>query len=99
MAEQMICNHQVVGSTPIASSKCRKTILRKGGINHLKEITKEEIEFLFREKILESTERGVVDKNGSLVSYTKTKHKRFIMDEYADMARNLVRGSHGKEKT
>lgn len=56
------------------------------------------MDLLLKEKILTSTERGVIDKNGSLVSYTKTKHKRYIMDEYADIAYNLVRGSYGEEK-
>ena len=64
----------------------------------MKEITREEMDLLLKEKILTSTERGVIDKNGSLVSYTKTKHKRCIMDEYADIAHNLVRGSYGEEK-
>ena len=64
----------------------------------MKEITREEMDLLLKEKILTSTERGVIDKNGSLVSYTKTKHKRYIMDEYADIAHNLVRGSYGEEK-
>ena len=64
----------------------------------MKEITREEMNLLFEEGILAATERGIVDNRGSLVSYTKTKHKRYIMDDYADIAHNLVRGSHGKEK-
>lgn len=64
----------------------------------MKEITKEDMALLFKEKVLIATDKGVVNQKGFPVSYTTSKHKRFIMDEYVDIAHNLARGIYGKEK-
>lgn len=55
----------------------------------MKEITKSEMDLLIQKGILISTGRGMMDKRGSLVSYSRTRHKRYIMDKYADIAHNL----------
>ncbi len=99
MAEQMTCNHQVVGSTPSASSKL--LIQRKGWCKpfHMKEITKQEIDLLAKNGFLTVTGQGVKDKQGNSVSYTRTKHRHYIMDEYVDIAQNLMRGlANGKKE-
>lgn len=55
----------------------------------MKEITKEGMELLIENNIIIPTQRGFTDKKGFLVSYTKTKHKRYMMDSYANLARRL----------
>ena len=52
-----------------------------------------------KQKILTSTGNGFKDKHGNTVNYMKTKHKQYIIDEYADMAQDIMRGlRNGKEK-
>ena len=54
---------------------------------------------LVKQKILTSTGNGFKDKYGNTVNYMKTKHKQYIIDEYADMAQDIMRGlRNGKEK-
>ena len=64
----------------------------------LKEITQAEIKLLLKNKIIFDN-GALIDKNGYPVSYKRTKHKAFIMDEYADIAQSLMRGTYGAEKT
>ena len=58
---------------------------------HLKEITKEGMELLINNKIITQTQRGFVNNKGSLISYTRTKHKRYTMDSYANLASKLAK--------
>ena len=70
-------------------------------VETLKVITKEEINALIKNHILMVAGNGLVDKNGYSVCYTSTRHKKFIMDSYADLAQQIMRGGYscGKEKT
>ena len=66
----------------------------------MKEITKEEFDLLIANKVLTMSGKGLVGKDGFPVSYNTTKHKRYIMDGYADMAKTLMRGcDNGKKET
>ena len=67
-------------------------------VKPLKEITKEEVDLLIKKNILIMSGGGLVNKDGFPVSYTTTKHKRFIMDSYADMAKTLMRGCEDVKK-
>lgn len=66
---------------------------------HLKEITREEMDRLVKSGIVVHCNVGYVDKKGMPVSYMRTRHRQYIMDDYADMAREMMRGAgNGKEK-
>jgi len=64
----------------------------------LKEITQAEIKLLLKNKIIFDN-GALIDKNGYPVSYKRTKHRSFIMDEYADIAQSIIRGTYGAQKT
>ena len=65
----------------------------------MKEITKQEFDLLVKKGILTVTGKGVKDKRGNSVSYTGTKYKHYIMDEYVEMAQKLMRDiANGKTK-
>jgi len=56
---------------------------------NLKEIQKEELALLLRNKILKNTTRGIVDKRGLSVGFYRTRNKRYIEDKYADIAKRI----------
>lgn len=56
----------------------------------MKEITKDQLELLYKAKII-FKQGDIVDIKGNPVSYKKTRHKSYIMDEYADLASNMQR--------
>lgn len=55
----------------------------------MKEITKEELVILETNHILRNTKKGYLNRNGNVVSYYRTRHKRYIEDTYADIAHKL----------
>lgn len=59
----------------------------------IKTITKEEIKALLENKIVFNTKYGIVDEKGYPTGYYCTRHKAYIEDRFADMARDLVNGA------
>ena len=55
----------------------------------IKQISKEEMKKLFVNGYVKNTHRGIVNMNGDSVGFKKTKHKAYIEDRYADLARQL----------
>jgi len=58
-------------------------------VNNIKVITQYEIKKLVDKGFLTQDHRGFVNKKGSPVGFTKTVHKRYIEDFYADKAKTL----------
>lgn len=56
----------------------------------MKEIKSNEMKELLQNKIVKSTNRGLVNENGDIVGVYRTRNKRYIEDKYADMAKSLV---------
>lgn len=45
---------------------------------------------LIQNKIIQNTNKGLVNENGDIVGFYRTRNKRYIEDKYADMAKSLV---------
>lgn len=45
---------------------------------------------LLQNKIVKNTNRGLVNENGDIVGFYRTRNKRYIEDKYVDMAKSLV---------
>lgn len=57
----------------------------------MKEITKEDLNNLVARRIIRNTDYGLVNKKGDSVGFYRTRHKRYIEDQYADMAFGMRR--------
>ena len=55
----------------------------------MKEVKKESIEKLIKEKVIRNTYRGFVNKFGDAIGFYRTRNKRYIEDKYADIAMKL----------
>lgn len=55
----------------------------------MKEIKKEDVEFLEKKKIIRNSGRDYVDKFGNVVGFYRTRNKRYIEDKYVDIAKRL----------
>lgn len=56
----------------------------------MKEIKAEEMKKLIKNKIVRNTNKGLVNRDGDIVGFYRTRNKRYIEDRYADIARNIV---------
>lgn len=56
----------------------------------MKEIKSKEMKELLQNKIIQNTNKGLVNENGDIVGFYRTRNKRYIEDKYADMAKSLV---------
>lgn len=56
----------------------------------MKEIKSNEMKELLQNKIIQNTNKGLVNENGDIVGFYRTRNKRYIEDKYADMAKSLV---------
>ena len=56
----------------------------------MKEIKSNEMKELIQNKIIQNTNKGLVNENGDIVGFYRTRNKRYIEDKYADMAKSLV---------
>lgn len=55
----------------------------------LKEITGEEIKRLIKEGYIRHNGKNFIDSNGFIVSYHRTRNKRYIEDKYADLVERV----------
>lgn len=55
----------------------------------MKEITKENVELLIKNKVIHNSTKGLVDKKGNIVGFYRTRNKRYIEDKYVDIAKRL----------
>jgi hypothetical protein len=56
----------------------------------LKEIKKTEMEALLNKGVLRNTDKGFVEKNGNVVGFYRTRHRRYLEDKYVDIAKKLT---------
>lgn len=56
----------------------------------MKEIKSNEMKELLQNKIIQNTNKGLVNENGDIVGFYRTRNKRYIEDKYVDMAKSLV---------
>ena len=56
----------------------------------MKEITKEGLEALVKNKYIFNSPRGYVDKRGYEVGFYRTKNKRYIEEKFADLSKELT---------
>lgn len=56
----------------------------------MKEIKSNEMKELLQNKIVKNTNKGLVNQNGDIVGFYRTRNKRYIEDKYADMAKSLI---------
>lgn len=56
----------------------------------MKEIKSKEMKELLQNKIVKNTNKGLVNQNGDIVGFYRTRNKRYIEDKYADIAKKLV---------
>lgn len=56
-------------------------------VSTIKIITKEEVQLLIDKGILKNTKYGLVDQTLTPTGYYITRHKRYIEDRFADMAK------------
>jgi hypothetical protein len=62
-------------------------------------IEKEMVDLLIDNGVLKNTHNGIVGKDDMPVGYMKTVHKRYIEDDYAIIANELVRKSNDNKKS
>lgn len=55
----------------------------------MEEISKEEVKKLIENKYLRNTSHGFVDDKYKVVGFYRTRHKRYIEDKYAELAKEL----------
>lgn len=55
----------------------------------MKQITKDEINKLYKHKYIFNTKKGVVNSKGDSVGFYRTQHRWFIEDRYAYIAKEL----------
>jgi hypothetical protein len=65
------------------------TILNKKRKIRMKQISKEEINKLYKHNFIFNTKRGVVNDKGDSVGFYRTQHRWFIEDRYVDIAKSL----------
>lgn len=58
-------------------------------VSTIKIITKEEVNLLIEKGILQNTKYGLVDQNMTPTGYYITRHRRYIEDKFADMAKKM----------
>lgn len=56
----------------------------------MKEIKKTEMEALLNKGVLRNTDKGFVEKNGNVVGFYRTRHRRYLEDKYVDIAKKLT---------
>lgn len=56
----------------------------------MKLINKEEMKKLENHGDIRNTVRGYVDKRGFTIGFYRTRHRTYIEDKYADIAKKLV---------
>ena len=57
--------------------------------NELKEVTKEQMELLIKNKVVQNSSKGFVDKNKNQIGFYRTRNKRYIEDKYVDIAKKI----------
>jgi hypothetical protein len=62
-------------------------------------IEKEMVDLLIDNGVLKNTNNGIVGNDDMPVEYMKTVHKRYIEDDYAIIANELVRKSNDNKKS
>lgn len=62
---------------------------KEKGVFIIHQITKTEMDKLFKRGILKQTTHGIVNEDGKPTGFYGTKTKRYIEDKYIDMARKL----------
>lgn len=55
----------------------------------MKQISNEEMKKLIDNNYVRNSGCGFVDKHGYIVGYYRTRHKRYIEDKYADIAKKI----------
>ena len=74
-----------IGSSPIPFIHTTK----EKAVFIIKQISKEEMTKLLKHNYVKNTKYGIVNNNGSSVGYYRTRHRRYIEDKYADLAKTL----------
>lgn len=75
----------VIGSSPIAPIFYHK----EKEVLIINQITKKEMDKLFKHGILKQTAKGIVNKEGKPTGFFGTRTKRYIEDKYIEIARKL----------
>ena len=57
----------------------------------MKEITKEELYALLENGVVRNTRKGIVNANGESTGFYKTRRKRYIEDQFADIAKRIIK--------
>lgn len=57
--------------------------------NKLKEVTKKQMELLIKNKVVQNSSKGFVDKNKNQIGFYRTRNKRYIEDKYVDIAKKI----------
>lgn len=55
----------------------------------MKQISKEEIDKLYKNKYIFNTKRGIVNGKGDSIGFYRSTHRWFIEDKYVDIAKGL----------
>lgn len=64
----------------------------------MKEIKKEAVELLEKNKIIYNSDKGYVDKFGNVIGFYRTRNKRYIEDKYVDISNRLSLKSNKQKK-
>lgn len=55
----------------------------------MKEVTKEQMELLIKNKVVRNSVKGFVDNRNNEIGFYRTRNKRYIEDKYVDIAKTL----------
>lgn len=55
----------------------------------MKEITKDQVNLLVKRNVIRNSNKGYLDKHGEPVGFYRTRNKRYIEDQYADMVKRI----------
>ena len=58
----------------------------------MKQITKDELYALLKSGTVKNTNHGIVDQNDEPTGFYRTRHKRYIEDKFANLAKKIVEG-------
>jgi hypothetical protein len=58
-------------------------------LNIIKQISGEQVNKLVKKGIIKNTHNGYVNQKGMVVGFKLTRHKKYIEDKYANLARKL----------
>ena len=67
-----------------------RIILQRKKLFIIKAITLDEMRLLEKHKIVKNTKYGFVDKDGNPTGYYRTRHRVYIEDKFADIAKELA---------